>query len=377
MIFGNPVKVEWGTPDFSWLAPMVGGRHAAVITTKGAEDRGTIELVRGVINQAGLPVVTDVQSNPTIAAIRENAAALLDSSRAIEVIVAVGGGSVLDTAKGIAAIASGGFSGYWFASHLREGAEFPASFAPPPIIAVPTTAGTGSEVTMWGTVWDEVSGAKYSISHPRLYAERAVLVPELTATLPRELTLFTALDALSHCMESIWNKRANAVSEAFATAGIARILPAIGDALTSPGDLAVRRRLQEGALLGGLAISCTATALAHSISYPLTSKLGMPHGLASGFTLPELMRFNADAATDRVLVAARAMNEEDVNAAQTKLAWYFSEWGVAAEVRKYLDEDKARGLAGQLLTPGRAENNVRNATHDDALGIVLRSIRPN
>jgi phosphonate metabolism-associated iron-containing alcohol dehydrogenase len=279
MIFHNPVRVEWGTPDFEWLPALIRGRHAAVVSTKGMEERGIIERVTALINQANLPVVSTVHPNPTVASIREHAAKLLEA-RDVEVIVAIGGGSVMDTAKGIAAIASGGFSADWFASHLREGAEFPTAFAPPAVIAVPTTAGTGSEVTMWGTVWDEETGAKYSISHPKLYAERAVLVPELTATMPPDLTLYSALDALSPCMESIWNRNTNAVSEAFATAGLAKILPNLDNVLRNPDDFEARRRLQEAALLGGLAISCTKTALAHSISYPLTSRLGMPHGLA-------------------------------------------------------------------------------------------------
>ena len=374
MIFDNPVRVQWGSPDFEWLPELLRGRHAAIVTTPGMEARGTIGPVTALINQAGLPVVSDVQPNPTIASIRQNAAALLDARPDVEVIIAIGGGSAIDTAKGIAAIASGGFAGDWFASHLRQGAEFPAAFSPPAIIAVPTTAGTGSEVTMRGTIWDEVSGAKYSISHPRLYPERGVLVPELTATMPPDLTLYSALDALSHCMESIWNKQSSAVSEAFATAGIARILPSVGDALRHPDDIGLRRRLQEGALLGGLAISQTGTALAHSISYPLTSRLGMPHGLACGFTLPELMRFNADLAPDRVVVIARVMDADNVNTAQVSLDRSFSDWGVREHVSRYLDEEKARAMTQDLLTAGRPDNNVRPASHEDALGVVLRSL---
>lgn len=374
MIFSNPVKVEWGTPDFSWLAAAVGGRRASIVTTRGMEARGTLDVVKAVLSQADIPVVVDVKPNPTVQSIRDNAASLLDTRRDIEVLVAIGGGSTLDTAKGIAAIASGGFSGEWFSEHLKDGAPFPDTFAPPPIIAVPTTAGTGSEVTMWGTVWDELTGAKYSISHPLLYAERAVLVPELTLTVPPDLTLFTALDALSHCMESIWNKRSNAVSEAFATAGIARLLDTLDDVIGDPSNVEKRRCLQEGALLGGLAISCTATALAHSISYPLTSQLGMPHGLACGFTLPALMRFNADYAPDRVAIIARAMGADNVNSAQVSLAGRFSNWGVPGFVRQYLDEDKARMMQSELLTPGRADNNVRPASHEHALGVVLRSL---
>jgi alcohol dehydrogenase len=373
MIFHNPVRVEWGTPDFSWLPVAVGTRKAVFVTTPGMVERGIVERIREVLGLEKLAITSSVKSNPTIASIRENAAEVLEGQHP-EVIVALGGGSALDTAKGIAAIASGGFAGDWFASHLRQGEPFPDSFAPPPIIAIPTTAGTGSEVTMWGTVWDEETGAKHSISHHRLYAERAVLVPELTLTVPPDITLFTALDALSHCMESIWNKRSTAVSEAFASAGITRIVGCLGDVLQHPDDVSFRRRIQEAALLGGLAISVTATALAHSISYPLTSKLGMPHGLACGFTLPELMRFNADFAPEPVNIITAALQADNHNAAQVSLARFFAEWGVSGHVHKYLDEAKAREMKDDLLTPGRAENNVRPATHDDALGIVLRSL---
>ena len=228
---------------------------------------------------------------------------------------------------------------------------------------------------MWGTVWDETSGAKYSISHPKLFAERAVLVPELTLSVPLDLTLFTALDALSHCMESTWNKRSSAVSRAFSVGGITRIPGALDEVLANPTDIDARRSLQESALLGGFAISCTATALAHSISYPLTSKLGMPHGLACSFTLPELMRFNAEADTEAVEEIATALCEDSASAGATKLAEHFARWNVPGHVNTFLNADKARAMKDQLLTPGRADNNVRAASHDDALGIVLRSLQ--
>jgi alcohol dehydrogenase len=337
--------------------------------------RGIVERLTAALAPAEVVVSSSVHPNPTIASITANASELLDTRHSPEVLIALGGGSALDSAKGIAAIASGGFSGDWFSDHLRNGAPFPDSFDPPAIIAIPTTAGTGSEVTMWGTVWDEASGAKYSISHPKLFAQHAVLVPELTLSVPLDLTLFTALDALSHCMESMWNKRSTAVSCAFSVGGISRIPAALDEVLGNPTDVGARRTLQECALLGGFAISCTATALAHSISYPLTSKLGMPHGLACSFTLPELMRFNAEADTEAIEGIAAALCEDSASAGASRLAQHFARWNVPAHVKTYLDADKARAMKDQLLTPGRADNNARAASHDDALGIVLRSLQ--
>jgi alcohol dehydrogenase len=374
--FYNPVRVGSGGADLAELATLIGGRRAAVVTTAGMERRGTVKTLRCACPTAEFHVFADVAPNPTIASVSEAAAVALEAHP--EVIVALGGGSALDSAKGIAALSSPGCSEPgWLSRHLREGTPFPADFRPLPIIAIPTTAGTGSEVTRWGTIWDENDGSKYSISHEKLFPEAALLVPELTLTVPPDITLYTGLDAISHCMESIWNRRASAVSDAFAVAGMRKMLDALDAVLERPHDLDERRAAQQGALLGGFAISCNATALAHSMSYPLTAAFGMPHGLACSFTLPELMRFNGETAPDRVGMIAEVLGESDIPAAASRLGNLFRKWDVSGHVRRYLDSDKAPRLAQlreRLLAPGRASNNVRPATSDDALGIIRRSL---
>jgi phosphonate metabolism-associated iron-containing alcohol dehydrogenase len=374
--FYNPVRVESGGADLAEIATLIGARRAAVVTTRGMERRGTAETLRCACRTAELHVFADIGPNPTIASVSEGAAVALQADP--EVIVALGGGSALDSAKGIAALSSPGFpGGGWLSKHLREGAPFPADFRPLPIIAIPTTAGTGSEVTRWGTIWDENDGSKYSISHEKLFPEAALLVPELTLSVPPDITLFTGLDAISHCMESIWNRGASAVSDAFAVAGLRKMLDAMDAVLERPGGLQGRRAAQQGALLGGFAISCNATALAHSMSYPLTAAFGMPHGLACGFTLPELMRFNGQTAPDRVGMIVDVLGESDILTAALRLEKLFRKWDVSGHVRRYLNGDKATRLAQlkeRLLAPGRASNNVRPATTDDALGIIRRSL---
>jgi alcohol dehydrogenase len=372
-MFQNPVRMEFGSANFAELAGLIKGRSAVVITTPGADVRGTVADFLGAASTADVRVFDGVHPNPTIASISSGAAEVLDP--APELLVALGGGSTLDTAKGIAALASGGCSAPgWLSNHLREGAPFPDDFAPLPIIAIPTTAGTGSEVTSWGTVWDEVDGSKHSISHPLLFPEAALLIPELTLSAPPELTLVTGLDAISHCMESIWNRRASAVSDAFAVAGLRKIFSALDIVLGTPGHLDARRTMQEGALFGGLAISSNATALGHSMSYPLTSRFGMPHGLACSFTLPELIRFNGEYAPERVALIADAMDAATASAAAKRLEQHFARWGVPAQVRRYLTPEKVDKVKDFLIAPGRATNNVRPATPEDALGIIQRAL---
>jgi alcohol dehydrogenase len=242
------------------------------------------------------------------------------------------------------------------------------------MIAIPTTAGTGSEVTSWGTVWDELDGSKHSISHPRLFPEAALLVPELTLTASAELTLVTGLDAISHCMESIWNRRATVISDAFAVAGLRKIFSALTRVLENPGDLDARRTMQYGSLFGGLAISSNATALGHSMSYPLTSRFGMPHGLACSFALPELMRFNGEYAPERVGLIAEAMEAADFSEAASRLELLFADWEVPGQVSRYLTREKVDEVKDLLIAPARASNNLRPATSDDALAIIHRSL---
>jgi phosphonate metabolism-associated iron-containing alcohol dehydrogenase len=372
-MFHNPVRIEFGSPSFAELSGVIRGHSAVVITTPGAEARGSVAALLGTIGTSDIRVFNGVHPNPTIASIAAGAFDVLDPEP--DLLIALGGGSALDTAKGIAALASPGCAKPgWLSAHLREGAPFPDDFWPLPMIAIPTTAGTGSEVTSWGTVWDEMDGSKHSISHPLLFPEVALLIPELTLTAPPELTLVTGLDAISHCMESIWNRRASPVSDAFAVAGLRKIFSAMDDVLATPDNLKARRTMQEGALFGGLAISSNATALGHSMSYPLSSRFGMPHGLACSFTLPELIRFNGEYAPERVALIADVMDAADAGDAASRLEQHFARWGVPAQVRRYLTPEKVDKVKDLLIAPGRAANNIRPATPDDALGIIQRAI---
>ena len=372
-MFHNPVRIEFGSANFAELPGLIGDRSAAIITTAGAENRGVVSTLLGALRSPDIRVFSGVQPNPTIASITAAAFEVLDPVP--DVLIALGGGSAIDTAKGIAAIASPRCNAPgWLSSVLRDGAPFPDDFFPLSIVAIPTTAGTGSEVTSWGTVWDEVDGSKHSISHPLLFPETALLIAELTLTAPAELTLVTGLDAISHCMESVWNRRASAVSDAFAVAGLRKIFSALDRVIAAPNDLDARRTMQEGALFGGMAISSNATALGHSMSYPLTSRFGMPHGLACSFTLPELMRFNGEYAPERVALIADAMDAGDASDAASRLEQLFAGWGVPAQVRRYLTREKVDKVKDLLIAPGRAANNIRPATSDDALGIIQRAL---
>ena len=203
-----------------------------------------------------------------------------------EVIVALGGGSVIDSAKVFSAAANG-FENIKNFLETKKGGE---DLSSTPIIAVPSTSGTGSEVTCWATIWDKKNSRKYSLAHEKLFPEIALIDPKLMMGKSYELTLVTALDALSHALESIWNINANTISAnhaTFAAKSILKILPTLLNDLT---NINLRTEMASASLSAGLAFSSTKTAIAHNLSYPITLGWGVPHGIACSFTLPTILQ---------------------------------------------------------------------------------------
>lgn len=297
--FHNPVRIRFGAGRFEDLREVIGGRRYGLVSY---DEAPFDELCARLRHMAGPPVIqiTDVTPNPDMASLAQQAARIAGLPVGPEVLVAIGGGSVIDSAKVFAVSAHHGFDA--IRSSLEMGNTSGLSQAMP-IIAVPTTAGTGSEVTPWGTAWDKDRAAKYSLALPSLFPETAIVDPVLMASMPRSLTISTAFDALSHALESIWNKNANPVSARFAVAAAREILGALPELATDLHNLELRSRIARAALFAGLAFSNTKTAIAHSLSYPITLRHGVVHGVACSFTLPLIMRSlaGAGAACEEVL----------------------------------------------------------------------------
>lgn len=283
--FRNPVQIEFGVDSFAKLPELIGKRRYALVTY-GEPIFG--ELAHRLEESAGAPVLTirDVAPNPDYRLLAEQTGRFTELNSQPEVIVALGGGSVIDSAKVFAA-ASGDFKNVIRYLESQTGEEQLSSI---PIIAAPTTAGTGSEVTCWATVWDEANGKKYSLARPNLYPTYAVIDPRLMLGKPRMLTISTGLDALSHALESLWNVNHNPVSANHAVSSARHILEVLPKLVNDLGNIELRSRMAMAALFAGLAFSNTKTAIAHSISYPITLRHGVPHGIACSFSLPMVLR---------------------------------------------------------------------------------------
>lgn len=283
--YKNPVRIIFGNGTFASLASLIAGRTYALLTYPDAPFE---ELTAQLVTAAGHPVliIKDIAPNPDYRLLQEQSARFAGLVNQPEVLVALGGGSVIDSAKAFAA-APGDFSKVKRYLETKEGEEDLSSI---PIIAVPTTAGTGSEVTCWATIWDEKRGRKFSLAREDLYPEVALVDPQLMLGKPYGLTLATGLDALSHSLESIWNINANPVSARHAVAASRAIISNLPLLLRDLGNLELRSEIAEASLNAGLAFSNTKTAIAHNLSYPITLGWQVQHGIACSFTLPTVLR---------------------------------------------------------------------------------------
>jgi phosphonate metabolism-associated iron-containing alcohol dehydrogenase len=351
--FDNPVKILFGAGTLDQVAGIIGGRPYCLVTY---DEPYFKTLSRQVAEGAGQPavVIDTIRPNPDFNTLSEQCARFADLATPDCVILALGGGSVIDAAK-VFASAGRGFEPVRRFLETKRGQRELSAF---PVVAVPTTAGTGSEVTSWATVWDTQGQQKYSLARPELYPSHAVVDPSLMLGMSRELTINTGLDALSHALESIWNRNANAVSTnhaVFAASELLGTLPRLVGDLTNP---ALRARVARAALFAGLAFSNTKTALAHSVSYPITLKYDVPHGLACSFSLPMVMAsvLGADEDCDHSL---QRIFGDDLNAGVVRLKNFLADLDVSTNPVDYgVEGEEWRALIDAALAGQRGQNFI-------------------
>ena len=253
-----------------------------------------------------------VRADPTtedVAAGAAEVAALATGGTAVT-LVAVGGGSVIDAAKGIALAAVNPQRG--------RALDYRGTFARAalPMIAVPTTAGTGAETNAFGVVTDAPAGRKFYVGHPSTLPAAAILDPDLTLGLPPAGTAATGMDALTHALESYLSVRANPWADGIALQVIRMVSAYLPRAVADGADREARSQMLLAAHLAGAAMASTGLGLCHAIGHSLGSRFGIAHGVALSLVLPQVLRFNLAACQDRLAEVAFALGAGDTAAGQ-------------------------------------------------------------
>jgi alcohol dehydrogenase len=366
-------RVVFGAGSVARLGELVreyGGTRVLLVTDPGLEEAGHPRRALASLREAGLTafVFDAVEVNPTT----HHVEAGLKVARAhnIDFLVAVGGGSSMDCAKGINFLLTNG-------GHMSDYKGFGKAARPMlPSVGVPTTAGTGSEAQSYALIADDRTHMKMACGDRKAAFRVAILDPEVTVSQPAKVTAETGIDALSHAVESYVCTRRNALSQTFAREAWRLLESNLPVVLRDPGDLEARGAMQVGAHFAGAAIENSMLGAAHALANPLTAHYGITHGIAIGIVLPHVVRFNAPAAgplygdlaheaglvNGDAGVAAEAVARRIADlVTAAKLPTALSQCGVSAGILPVLAEEAAQQWTGRF--------NPRPATEADLLSL--------
>lgn len=365
--FHNPTRIRCGRGSRARLEHDIAGHRTLVVSTRRGREQFTTDPVLGPL-ASKVNWVDSVTANPGISEIEASLHAL--PTTGFDVVVAFGGGSAMDFGKAIASMIGAQSHGL----NLRQLISLPevlASTPPLPMIALPTTSGTGSEVTQFATIWDHDNKKKLSLASPTLFPSIAIVDAELTDALPAAPTFASGLDALNQAFESVWNINRSPITLQMAGRAIRLALNALHLLQANLGDAGARDDLAEASLLAGLCISQTRTAICHAMSYPLTVHFDVPHGVACAFTMREVFSRCVHQKPDLFESVVRETGHASLESLVQAVATLLDQLDVSAQVRSVVSNlgDLVR-LSGEMITPGRTDNFIFPVGNDDLMAIL-------
>ncbi len=374
LVFGVGASARAGE-----LAAARGVRRVLLVTDAGVAAAGHAERVAASLRAAGIAVTVfaDTHANPST---DDVAAALAVAQTAgVDGFVAVGGGSSLDTAKGANFLLTNGgrMADYWGAGKAAKPLL--------PLIAVPTTAGTGSEVQSYALISDAATHRKMACGDPKAAPCVALLDPALTVSQPPQVTAIAGIDAVAHAVEAMVTRTATELSRLFAREAFRLTATHLAQAVAEPTDLAARAAMQLGACYAGVAIEHSMLGAAHAAANPLTERYGVPHGLAVAAMLPAVVRFNgklpavAQAYLALLQGAGLAAPDGPADEAPGRLIEALEELLAAARIpprpdRRTCPADAA--LAAAAAAQWTAQHNPRPVTAADFQGLYAAALSP-
>jgi alcohol dehydrogenase len=373
--YHNPTAIEfgWGAlarlPD---LVKSVGGRRALVVGDPGVAQAGLVNRVVAALGEA-IPVTTftDVESDPDARSV--DAGVQLARSRECDVIIGIGGGSAMDVAKviGVMLTNPGNIRDYNGMGKIGQ----PGA----PVIAIPTTSGTGSELTIWSVLSDKEKKTKFGVGSVLNCARIALLDPELTMSLPPAITAATGIDALTHALESYVNTATQPISEAMSEQSMALIARSLRLAVAQPGNKEARADMLLASTIAAMAFNSTRLGLAHAFAMPLGSRFHIPHGLANAIMLPAVMRFNLPGNLAKFARIAQIFGErtdglslrEAAERSVIAIEQLQADIGITAKLGDFhMTEADLHDVAAEAMLSGNVAVNPRKPTLEDMKALL-------
>lgn len=369
--FFCPVKVIAGNAALEHIPfelDILGAKHPMIITDKGVRAVGLLKHLDAAFAAADADISTVFDDVPPDSSIETvHAAAKVYNDNGCDAIIAVGGGSVIDTCKAVNILVSEGgddLRAYSGAHVLKRPLK--------PLFVVPTTSGTGSETTAIAVISDNQAGVKMPFVSYFLMPNAAVLDPRMTLTLPPHITAMTGMDAMTHALEAYTCMAHNPISDAYATAAIRKISDNLLAVLDNPSDSDGRLELAQASTMAGVAFSNAMVGLVHALGHSLGAVCHLPHGLCMNLFLPYVLEFNKDTNGDRIAELLLPLAGADVYAS-TPVAQRADR--AIAEVRRLRDDIFARcKLPRTLQETGKVTReqfeHIADLTLDDGAIII-------
>ncbi|MBV4420202.1 iron-containing alcohol dehydrogenase [Clostridium tyrobutyricum] len=373
-IFQSPRDILYGQDTVNLVGEKAikFGKKVMIITGRHSSKKtGALDKVLDSLNKNNLDFIVfdDIESDPSANTVRKGIEVAEENG--IDIIIALGGGSALDASKAISMVVSNGGDIVDYEDKIpdKEGI---------PIIAIPTTAGTGSEVSKFSIITDTDRKIKMLIASDLLIPKVAILDPKLTLMMPPSVTAATGMDAFTHAIEAYISKASQRISDLYAIKAIELISSNLAKAVLKRDDLEARENMMLGQMYAGLAFSNSSTALVHSMSRPLGAYYGVPHGLANALLLPEVMKFNRAACADRFKTIAAAMGENTHGKSTREISYMtidtikniFLETGLPIKLREVgVDENNFENMAKDAIKSRTTLLNPRKPTVEQLVKI--------
>ncbi|MCD5398037.1 iron-containing alcohol dehydrogenase [candidate division NPL-UPA2 bacterium] len=370
IIFGNGAVEKVGEEAKKW-----GGSKALLISDEGIAKAGLLKRVEEPLAKEGLEVAIFDRVEPEPWVETADEAGEMARKKNCDLIIGVGGGSCMDIAKAAAVLATNEDK----AKDYQGLNKVPKPGLPK--IMVPTTAGTGSEITFTSVLSNKEPKGKGGINSPYLFPELALLDPLLTLSMPSLITASTGMDALTHAIEAYTSLQATAITDTLALKAVTLLARNLPQAVAESQNVEVRENMLLGSLLAGIVLANAGVGAVHALAYPLGGLYRIPHGVANGLMLPYVMEFNLEKSLEKFAQVARAMGEEVESlslreAAQrsveavTKLS---EEVSVPQKIKKLeagiREKDFPQMAAAAMKVTRPLENNPRLMTEGEAIKI--------
>ena len=366
--FELPTRIAYGIGATGKLVESIkelGSQKVLIVTDNGIAASGLLSAITGQLSTAGMEyeIFSEVEPNPKDHNV--HAGTKIAKGLQADCLVAVGGGSPIDCAKAIAVLAThGGAVRDYEGGHKISGNVLP-------LIAIPTTAGTGSEVTFSSVITDTGEGFKFTVKHPSMAPRIAILDPQMTITMPPGLTAATGMDALTHAIEGYTAKVAEPLADAAALYAIELVTRYLKTAVFEGADMEARAGMLLGSVLAGIAFSHSDVGSVHCIAEALGGKYDTAHGVCNAVVLPAVMEYNMDYCRERYARIALAMgiSFDSTEAGACKAVEAVKQLAVDVNLPSFgsfgVNEADIEELAFKSFANGSNVDNPRPMTKDD------------